>query len=307
MRVLVTGAAGRLGWYTVTGLHQAGHEVVATDVLYNPDLPVRLRVVDLLDRNAAYALLEGCEAVVHLGNHSNQYACSPVQRLYTENVTMTMNVVQAAMDMAIRKVVFASSIQAACSQRAVQFPVEGEQSKSLLAHLPFDSATPTAPGNHYALSKEASERMLDMFSRWHDDLSATSIRFPALLSEEDMRYRRRFGAGGYPVFLDEGFAYLRFEEAASLIDHVLRKNLPGHKVVMPSANDNRLGLCAADLLKLLYQGVPLRKPIAPDARTVFDLAEIKTLYGWEPTMTSPHFELMPELQKILQDKLAAAE
>ena len=127
MRVLVTGAAGRLGWHTVGHLLKAGHEVVATDVEYRNDMPVKLIVADLLDRIGAYRLVDGCDALVHLGNHPNQHAISPDQRLYSENVTMTMNIVQAALDSGIRKIVFSSSIQAACSRRVGRLLVPGKE------------------------------------------------------------------------------------------------------------------------------------------------------------------------------------
>ena len=307
MRVLITGAAGQLGWYTTAHLLKAGFDVVATDVLYRAGMPVKLQLADLLDRHVAYKLLDGCDALIHLGNHANQYAIEPYQRLYNENVTMNMNVFQAALDMGIRRIIFASTIQAACSRRSALFPLKGTPPPSSLAYLPFDTATPTAPGNHYALSKEASEKMLDHWALLHPEHSFTSIRYPTLVYAEHGHHRRRYGATGYPFFLDEGLSYLLFEDAADLVEHILRANRPGHTVVMPSADDNSLGLPAADLLKLLYPGVPLKKPIAPDARTVFDLAELKALYNWFPKHTLPHTELPPEVQKLLQEKLAAAE
>ena len=77
MRVLVTGAAGRLGSHTCHHLVAQGHDVVAADSQYRRDLPVPLRMVDLLDRTAAYGLVEGCQAVVHLANHPDMGRVSP--------------------------------------------------------------------------------------------------------------------------------------------------------------------------------------------------------------------------------------
>ena len=68
MRVLVTGATVRIGWHVTAHLIEKGYEVVATSSEYRKDMPVRLRMADLLDRNAAYELLEGCEALVHLAS-----------------------------------------------------------------------------------------------------------------------------------------------------------------------------------------------------------------------------------------------
>ena len=74
MKVLVTGAAGKLGSLTVSALLRRGHEVRATDARYRADLPVRLDVRDLLDEHALYPLLDGMDALVHLANHPNPFA-----------------------------------------------------------------------------------------------------------------------------------------------------------------------------------------------------------------------------------------
>jgi len=221
---------------------------------------------------------------------------------------MNMNVLQAALDMGVRRIFFASTIQAACSRSHGHFPVEGVTPKSNLAYLPFDTATPARPGNHYALSKEATEKMLDTWAFLHPEHSLTSVRFPALISPKwQWTVRRRYGADGFPFFLDEGLAYMVLEDAAELTEQILRANRPGHTIVTPSANDNRLGLRAADLLKLFYRGVPLKKPIAPDARTVYDLEELKALYNWSPKLTVPNSVLPPDLQAILDAMLTASE
>ena len=302
MRILVTGAAGRIGRSVTAHLLEKGHEVVATDVEYHKDMPVKPRMADLLDRHAAYELLEGCEAAVHLANHPAEYSVSPMQRLYAENVAMSMNVLYAAAEMGVQKIVYSSSIQAACSRRRAHLLSDEPLPPSSLAHLPFDTTTPARPGNGYALSKAAGEEMLEMLAQMNPGISCTSIRYPAIVSSEHT-YKLHFGSHGWPVYIDEGLAYLTYEDAAVIVDHVLRAALPGHKIIMPSANDNRLGLTAAQLLKLLYQGVPLKKPVAPDAKTIFDLAELKALYGWEPKMLAPRPELRPEWRERLEKLL----
>jgi UDP-glucose 4-epimerase len=66
MRVLVTGAAGRLGRIFVRALHEAGHSVVGIDRREDPESPARIHQIDLL-RHAAGEVFqkEKPEAVVH--------------------------------------------------------------------------------------------------------------------------------------------------------------------------------------------------------------------------------------------------
>ena len=77
MKVLVTGAAGYVGCVLVPKLIEAGHDVVAYDVMYYGDAGLkphaRLKVVaaDLRDAKAFAAAVTGCEAVIHLACISN--------------------------------------------------------------------------------------------------------------------------------------------------------------------------------------------------------------------------------------------
>jgi NAD(P)-dependent dehydrogenase (short-subunit alcohol dehydrogenase family) len=71
MKVLVTGATGRLGSLVCKELSRLGHDVLGTDQRFAADLGVPLTLADLRVAHAVYPLLEGREAVVHLGNIPN--------------------------------------------------------------------------------------------------------------------------------------------------------------------------------------------------------------------------------------------
>lgn len=77
MKVLVTGAAGYVGCVLIPKLIDAGHTVVAYDIMYYGDEGLKphpsLVVVkaDLRDVRAFGAAVKGCEAVIHLACISN--------------------------------------------------------------------------------------------------------------------------------------------------------------------------------------------------------------------------------------------
>jgi nucleoside-diphosphate-sugar epimerase len=54
MKVLVTGASGRLGRRVIEHLHQAGHEPVGVDRRFSHRVECRFEMVDLLDWMAVY-------------------------------------------------------------------------------------------------------------------------------------------------------------------------------------------------------------------------------------------------------------
>jgi nucleoside-diphosphate-sugar epimerase len=160
MRVVVTGGAGHLGSAVCQVLADVGFQVHAVDRVYRRELSVPLEVADLLDGQAAYRLLAACDAVVHLANHPNPFGPLPPQQLYADNVAMDINVFQAAVDLGVRKLVFASSVQVFSGNRTT----DDVDKPSCLPYLPLDGDLPTCPRNAYALSKEAAEQQLRYFA-----------------------------------------------------------------------------------------------------------------------------------------------
>ena len=99
MKVLVTGALGNIGEYTVAALLEEGHEVLAFD-LESPrtrkvasGLGSRVRLVwgDITDPAALGAALEGVEAVVHLAAHLLPEKAPELARRV--NVDATLNLI----------------------------------------------------------------------------------------------------------------------------------------------------------------------------------------------------------------------
>lgn len=277
MRILVTGAVGRLGRVVCAHLAGRGHDVVAADALHGVDLPVPLHVVNLLDRVPVYALVEGCQAVVHLANHSDMRFGVAPQTIYTENVTMDANVFQAAVDAGVRQLVFSSSIQVISNDRVGR---EQLKTPSRLAYLPADGALPPVCRNLYALGKVAAENLLKFYADQDPSRSCTAMRLPWLASGVE-RLRSPGQTRVQIGKLDELFAYLTHADAATFIEAVLTANRPGYACVMPAAAKNRLGWPVADVVKAFYPTVPLRRPLA-EMRELVDLDPLRAAYGWEP-------------------------
>jgi len=277
MNVTLTGSSGRVGVHVCRWLCGAGHAVAAVDRVVRGDLPVKTRVADLLDRESCYHVLEGTEALVHLANHPTSHLID-AQTVFNENVTINMNVFQAAMEMGVRKVVFASSIQAFLSRVRRAEPAGGYN----LPYLPLDGDAPADPGNPYGLSKQASEVVLSYYAKVAG-MSCVALRFPSVVDDSAVERLRKHGRS--PAGPAEGFAWLHAGDAARLIDALLRADLPGFRIYFPAVSEPtpRAG-SVADVVRELYPSVPLRKPVEQMASLV-DLSRIERETGWSPQVT----------------------
>ena len=177
MRILVTGACGRIGRYVVKELVSAGHSVTGVDVLPAEGGMSRFLRVDLTDAGEVYQALAGAgaETVVHLGAWANADIV-PDTRTYGDNVQGTFNLFQACADLRIQRVVSASSSQ-----------VYGF-AKEVPVYVPVEEAHPLRPANCYALSKVVGEQTADYFVKRFGltilSFRLMGIRTPAQLDAE---------------------------------------------------------------------------------------------------------------------------
>lgn len=151
--VLVTGSGGLLGRHVVREL--AGRcRVTGFDVKRAPeDVPQTL--ADVTDSAAVRAACAGRDAVVHIAAIPNIWSGTG-DRIMTVNVTGTWNVLQAAEEAGVRRVILCSSDSVA------GFTV---MSGAMLAprYAPVDNAHPLQASDPYALSKVLGERMGEAF------------------------------------------------------------------------------------------------------------------------------------------------
>ncbi|HEY2408323.1 MAG TPA: NAD(P)-dependent oxidoreductase [Polyangiaceae bacterium] len=280
MKVLVTGAAGKLGSAVCSSLRERGHEVRATDRRYRPGLEVELKLADLCSDLAAYELLAGMDAVAHIGNHPNVFSGPPPQRILSENTAMNANVFRAAADLGVRRIAFASSVQV-----MLRMPNGGKLEPPYpVPYLPLDGAAPRNPGiNCYALSKELAERLLEEHAREDSALSATSLRFPMLLSEQ---FAPIFTGRGRPVdpkWLNFGelLGYLMFSDAAALIVAVLEAGLPGYHQQYPALSLEVKNRSVPSLIDEFYPHVELRRPVS-QISSLIDISGLQKSIAWDP-------------------------
>lgn len=111
-KLVLTGAAGRLGSYLREPLSRMCDELVSTDIA--PEIGTLLpgetfRTADLASFEQIAPLLEGADMVVHFGAISDE---APFEDLLGPNFIGAYNIWEAARQHRVRRVVYASSIHA---------------------------------------------------------------------------------------------------------------------------------------------------------------------------------------------------
>jgi len=167
-RVLVTGGGGFIGSNLVRGLLERGDEVRVLDNFSTGNranldgLEVDVVEGELRSYERVHAAVRGVETVFHLG------ALGSVPRSVQDpltsnavNVEGTLNVLLAARDEGVRRVVFSSSSSVYGTRR----------------ELPVPESSPPDPISPYGVAKLAAERYCISFSRVYDSLETTVLRY----------------------------------------------------------------------------------------------------------------------------------
>jgi nucleoside-diphosphate-sugar epimerase len=159
MKLLITGGAGFIGTRLVTALVASGHEIVVLDnlrrgtrsVLMEDERrgAVRFLEGDIRDPDAVQQAARGVQRIYHLAAQSNVLgSVSDIEYSFSTNVVGTFNVLMAARDAGVERVIFTSSREA-----------YGE-----VERLPVAEDRLLVPKNAYGASKVAGEAYCRAFA-----------------------------------------------------------------------------------------------------------------------------------------------
>lgn len=152
-RVAVTGGSGRVGRYVLDEL-APDHRLTVVDRVA-PDAEQTFVMADMLDQASLSEALRGHDAIVHLaGVDLDRDAEAPAY--FNGNVIGTWNVLEAARQLGIGRVVVCSSVTAS------GLP-EG-RADWLPEYLPVDEAHRDAPHHPYGISKLLAETLAEAYA-----------------------------------------------------------------------------------------------------------------------------------------------
>ena len=198
MRIVITGAAGRVGRAALAELAGRGHQAVAFDVSA-PPVPGSERVVlaSVTDAGEVYSACRGADAIVHLAAYPS-LAHHSTERVFTNNVGGCITVAEAAAALAVRRIIYASSI-------TVYGFFGASPEERRLPYLPADEDYPKRPRDAYALSKWVGEEIFTMAAR-RDGLHVASLRLALVVGPDEYAQRGQprndRGQGGLWSYVD---------------------------------------------------------------------------------------------------------
>jgi nucleoside-diphosphate-sugar epimerase len=277
-RVLVTGAAGRLGSEVLRVLAAQGAAVVGLDRT-DPGGADTFLTGSAADVDLVAKAMSGVDTVIHLAAIPRPTLGTP-EEVFVGNVAATFVVLDQAARAGVRRAVIASSL----SITGLPFAPK----PAVPDYVPVDEAMPLQVGDPYALSKQADEATAAMVAR-RDGMSVVAVRFPMLgepefLAEEAVAHREDPGSRAHSMW-----AYLDMRDAATVCWLGATASLSGAHVLYVAAPETLSPYPTEDLVARYLPGVPVRAPL-PGRSVPIDTSAASSLLGFT---AAHHFEITP--------------
>lgn len=271
-KVVVTGGSGRLGQFVIRDLLARNYQVLSLDKVAPREKICPSWLADLRHSGDLFEALKGAYGIIHLGAYQAPNLAPDAETL-SNNVSSTYNVLRAAADSGVKKVVLASSTAAFGFIYATKLWAPD--------YLPLDEAHPSNPQDSYGLSKVLGEKIADSIVSVRRDMTVSSLRFPGVnfdLTYESFRERWR-----NPPARASGFwTYIDARDAAMTCRLALEAKFTGHEVFIASAPKNCMIQPTLELVKkYLPRGAKIKK-VAGTHWSCVDSAKARRVLGFKP-------------------------
>lgn len=268
MIVAVTGSSGLLGRNIAEALSAAGHAVRGIDAVPATTKLASHLTADLTEFGEAVLALAGADVVVHAAAIPRPTGRTATD-VFSTNMALAFNTVEAAAVLGIRRFVYASSFSVLGFPFFVK-PVE-------LSFLPIDETHPNAPQDAYALSKTLGEDVVEAAVR-RGAFDAVSLRMPWIQSAatflKEVGPRRASQDSGRDLW-----SYIDARDAAAAFVAAVEGKTGGHVRLYLSAADTYSETPTETLIRDAFGDIPLRSPL-PGHAAVIDTSAAREAIGF---------------------------
>jgi dihydroflavonol-4-reductase len=251
MKTLVTGGTGFVGANVVRALLRCGAEVRAlvrprSDTRNLDSLDVELVAGDLRDRASLEAALEGCDTVYHVAAMYALWAADPRQ-IYDSNVTGTVNLLEAAENAGVQKIVYTSSVA------TIGLPKDGTLGTEEVLLRPEEMIS------HYKRSKYLAEQEVLKYAQRGLPVVIVNPSLPVgpwdVKPTPSGQIIVNFLRRKIPAYVDTGLNVVDVEDVA--MGHILaaKKGRIGERYILGHAN-----LTLLDMFQLLEEVSGVKAP-----------------------------------------------
>jgi nucleoside-diphosphate-sugar epimerase len=275
MKVLITGAAGLIGKEVTKGLVEAGHDVLATDLVKDDLSPAQKFVVgDLVSADFISQLDFRCDAIVHLGSIPRPGIASDETVLHN-NVIGTYHVFASAVEKNVPLVIYASSLSIYGYAWSTGTSPD---------YVPVDEKHPMHHYESYALSKQVNERSADMWAN-RSESAFVGLRFPhthTLSTFVEMTQKMREGD---KAIIEQGakifWAYLDLRDAVQGILTVIKKGATGSKTYNFAAPDTYAPKPTREMMAEFHPTSKIASSLS-GYDSIIDCSQWSADFGYEP-------------------------
>jgi UDP-glucose 4-epimerase len=271
-RIAVTGALGNVGSIVVEHLRGRGHDVIEIDRAQDAASQDSSFVsADLTSFEETIRALRGADTVVHLAG-INSPIHEPGWKVHNNNVTASYNVLSAAVELGIARVVQSSSVNAIglAWSRSPTFD-----------YFPIDTVHRSRVEDPYSLSKVVQELQAESLARRYDTFTAVSLRLHAVLrdAEEGRELRGRLGDAWA---INGLFGYCTYESVVSAVELSCFAPIERHEVLLVVEPETFVLEPSAELAATYFPDVPVESPFVGHAG-FFDTTRTRRILGWRPS------------------------
>ena len=190
---------------------------------------------------------------------------------YRVNTVGTYNIIDAAIKLGVKKVIFASSE----TTYGICF-ADGEVKPN---YLPIDEEHPTIPEDSYAMSKVVNEVTARSFHQ-RSGIDIYGLRINNVI--EPHEYAENFPAyfADPKLRLRNIFSYIDARDLGQMVQKCLETNGLGYEVFNVSNDDHSVHCTSEELIETYYQGVPINGDEIP--QSFYTNAKAKRLLGYQP-------------------------